>query len=445
MNTVYSAQRFQPYRGGHAVPVAAGTPAGGPRRRRRSMPATATPSRSRRRRGIPTCWGPRGSTTPAPGTNPTPYYSTNPIYHTLGIANDQAESWDYFPFHDRDFTGVAELMLVPGCPPGLFTKQFAEFAPSRSSSGIFAQVQPQPAPPPIIMPFATAATAFVTGSAANPMPAHTFPYLVDKFFYTGASSAADTGGTLVGGPTGDGWFKMFDFFEVPSPTMGATGPVAQGTNFDWERQDIRPGLLNLNLIIDEEVFFSVVGRQDANFNQQWLNFIQVPSIPARDYSLPLNGKTADPAVRPAGAAGGHRDRRERIAGLCLSDHQPGRHGHGSDPRRARPGQSVRARPDRGQPDQGGLRPVPLAAARRLGLPLRVRERGRRAERRGGADRPGEPGARRIRLGHPGRAAVPLAVVPRHRLHGDAPGDAPAVAIHQSAEHGPRPRTRPIRA
>jgi len=27
-NTVYSAQRFQPYRGGHAVPVAAGTPAG---------------------------------------------------------------------------------------------------------------------------------------------------------------------------------------------------------------------------------------------------------------------------------------------------------------------------------------------------------------------------------------------------------------------------------
>ena len=29
VNTAYSAQRFQPYRGGHAVPVAAGTPAGG--------------------------------------------------------------------------------------------------------------------------------------------------------------------------------------------------------------------------------------------------------------------------------------------------------------------------------------------------------------------------------------------------------------------------------
>ena len=50
--------------------------------------------------------------------------------------------------------------------------------------------------------------------------------------------------------------------------------------------------------------------------------------------------------------------------------------------------------------------------------------------------PREPDAGRLRLGHPGRAAVPLAVVSRHRLHGDAPGDAPAVAVHQSAEHGP---------
>jgi hypothetical protein len=57
----------------------------------------------------------------------------------LGIASDQAEPWDDFPFHDRDFTGVAELLLVPGCPPGLFTKQFAEFAPSRSNSGLFAR------------------------------------------------------------------------------------------------------------------------------------------------------------------------------------------------------------------------------------------------------------------------------------------------------------------
>ena len=58
------------------------------------------------------------------------YHATNyDVSHAWGIANDSDENWDYFLFNDRDFTSVAELMLVPGCPPGLFTKQFAEFAP----------------------------------------------------------------------------------------------------------------------------------------------------------------------------------------------------------------------------------------------------------------------------------------------------------------------------
>ena len=294
-NTVYSAQRFQPYRGGHAVPVAPGTPANG---------AAAQPTLDARYGYTEQIAGAALGLSNLLGTQ-TPYYLTNPIYHTLGIANDQSEPWDYFLFHDRDFTGMAELMLVPGCPPGLFTKQFAEFAPSRTSSGNFAQVEPKSAPPPTITSFDTAATAFLTSSAtknvlggSGPEQPHTFPYLVDRFFYTGASSAADTGGTLVGSPTGDGWFKMFEFFEVPGQMMGATGPVAQGTNFDWDRQDTKPGLLNLNLIIDEEVFFSVVGQQDANFNQQWLNFIQVPSIPSGTYSLPLNGQAPIPKYGP---------------------------------------------------------------------------------------------------------------------------------------------------
>ncbi len=47
-------------------------------------------------------------------------------------ASNKVDGWDYLPFHDRDFTSVAELMFVPACPPGLFTKQFSEFAPSRS-------------------------------------------------------------------------------------------------------------------------------------------------------------------------------------------------------------------------------------------------------------------------------------------------------------------------
>ena len=140
VNTVYSAQRFQPYRGGHAVPVAPGTPAG---------VAAAQPTLDARYGYTEQIAAPTEYSYLL-GTQVVFGNATTPIYHTLGIANDQAEPWDYFPFHDRDFTGVAELMLVPGCPPGLFTKQFAEFAPSRTTSGLFAQVEPKSAPPPTI-------------------------------------------------------------------------------------------------------------------------------------------------------------------------------------------------------------------------------------------------------------------------------------------------------
>ncbi len=136
------------------------------------------------------------------------------------------------------------------------------------------------------------------GPVTAPIQPHSYPYLVDKFFYTGASTflypaagAAEdsTTGTLaalargpgatdpsqrvglghsvniaapvVGGPASDGWFKMLEFFEVPSQMNGSIGTVAGGMNFDWARQDTKPGLMNLNLIIDEEAFFAVFGRQ----------------------------------------------------------------------------------------------------------------------------------------------------------------------------------------
>src|SRR5262249_28655935 len=72
----------------------------------------------------------------------------------------------------------------------------------------------------------------------TPIQPHAFPYLVDKFFYTGASTFyyPPSGGNtdpsastnpVIGGPGGDGWFKMFEFVEVPSQATGAIGPVAQ--------------------------------------------------------------------------------------------------------------------------------------------------------------------------------------------------------------------------
>jgi len=64
---------------------------------------------------------------------------------------------------------------------------------------------------------------------------------------------------------------MFEFLEVPSPVNGAIGEVASGVNYDWYRQDTKPGLMNLNLIIDEEVFLGLMGNagmvnEDFNAN-----------------------------------------------------------------------------------------------------------------------------------------------------------------------------------
>ena len=308
-NTIYSSQRCQPFRGGHAVRLPGDTtssaaPLYTPYGYSEQMAQPATPSSD---------FGQYGGTGAGNAI-------TQIIYHTIGLMNDQPEPWDYFPFNDRDFTSVAELMLVPGCPPGLFTKQFVELAPMPPSTTFtppvtlpltqFPVATPPPNPPtppstalPTLpnaslgFPAATGGTAPAPpGTVAQP---HTYPYLVDKFFYSGYGGpvppatipAADPGG-VVDGPGADGWFKMFEFFEVPSQSLGAIGPVAQGTNFDWARQDMKPGLLNLNLIIDEEVFLSVLGSQSItlkngvgatgpntdSFSQNLLNFAQLPAF-----------------------------------------------------------------------------------------------------------------------------------------------------------------------
>ena len=284
-NSIFSYQRLQPLRGGHAVPMPGVTGALDPRYGYSEQIAVPlTPSKD------------QGLYNGQPITGPAGKF----IYHTLGLPNDGTvnlgsagppvvppylnEPWEYFPFNDRDFTSVAELLMVPGCPPGLFTKQFAEFAPSSANvTNIFAKITPLPSIVPgtqlrtLPAAPATASSSFYGVPPTLPLTPHTFPYLVDKFFYTGASPTTATTSRF-GDATGDGWFKMFEFFEVPSQMIGAVGPVAQGANFDWMRQDTKPGLINLNLIIDEEVFFSVFGSQ-TNFNQQLLSFDQLWSPP----------------------------------------------------------------------------------------------------------------------------------------------------------------------
>ena len=214
-NPLYSVQRLQPMRGGQLIPSSPVL-----QHTRRPMPMDSRSS-SRLRGG---------------GLGSVGRYGdqdiTQPITHTLGRPNRPAETdWDYIPFLDRDFTSLAELLLVPRCAPGLFTKKFVEQAP------------PIPLPPP--------GAPFVTPPSVRPAPLRivpdaipqTYPYLADEFFYTGAPEsapphwdpAAARNATYVGGPSGAGWYKMLEFFEVPSRSKGATGRVSQGMNFDAAR------------------------------------------------------------------------------------------------------------------------------------------------------------------------------------------------------------------
>ena len=158
-NSLFSYQRLQPYRGGHAVPAPLGLGAGIDTRygytEQVAAPVTAS--------GDYVLYGTDASnvSTTAGASHLTPAS----IYHTLGFPNDGAystpttapgiqEYWDLFPFHDRDFTSAFELTLVPGCPPGLFTKQFAEFAPSSTNAASFVAAAGATLTSPLVAPIA---------------------------------------------------------------------------------------------------------------------------------------------------------------------------------------------------------------------------------------------------------------------------------------------------
>src|SRR5262249_56992727 len=85
--------------------------------------------------------------------------------------------WDYIPFLDRDFTSLAEVLLVPRCAPGLLTKKFAE--------------QPPPVPPPPPgAPFVTPPTARPAPLRAVPAIPQAHPSLAPWSFYPAAPQSA---------------------------------------------------------------------------------------------------------------------------------------------------------------------------------------------------------------------------------------------------------------
>jgi hypothetical protein len=321
---IFSMQRLQPYRGGHLVPPLPGTDGKG------AGANNPVPG---------TCWG-YSEQTMNGGTimnvhfgNSTQFLVNGGIQHSFANGDGSNKpttdvSWDYFPFHDRDFTGVAELLLVPGCPPGLFTKQFVENNnpwDGNDTTGPDSDLQPiRPAPNngyASSAPVGVLTTTMKDARAFLVNESQTYPYLVDKFYYTAASVAppvinpaptplpkyptypSASAGFSGGDWTGDGWYKMLEFVEVPSSANGAIGPVALGVNFDWLRQDLKPGLLNLNLIIDEEVFFGLM--DDLRLNDSLNASLQATNATA---TLPRVVTQIDrfgyPVVNPAGPGAG---------------------------------------------------------------------------------------------------------------------------------------------
>ena len=194
-------------------------------------------------------------------------------------------------------------MLVPGCPPGLFTKQCAEDVPSATFNSNTTYN------------FSPATGTGFTGPARREQPQFAAHVLVpggQVLLYSRLHVA--TGGRRAGlavrqRPRQRGWYRMFEFFEVPSPAFGAIGEMASGANFDWARQDTKPGLLNLNLIIDEEVFLGLMGNAGQAYNPTATNpFTGMQANPLNSVPQNLNANQVLTPVPPAtenGVAGGN--------------------------------------------------------------------------------------------------------------------------------------------
>lgn len=258
---IYSVKRRQPYRGGHFIPRAdTFSPPNAYGFTEQTFPSTNATTLT-------------GNYVARSGGVNTAAPITGPIFHNLDATGSGTDNIDHFPFHDRDFQSLAELLLVPACPPGLFTKQFVELsdptpynptatplgdlppptadAPAVPSIGYYYTPPFLVTNPPTSSVYSSAPTwgGNVRGVRSIPDPP-AFPYLAESFYYSSGTKS--------------GWYKFLEFLEVPSSAMGYIGPVAAGQNADWARRDLRPGLLNLNLITDEEVLFGLIDDPRLN-------------------------------------------------------------------------------------------------------------------------------------------------------------------------------------
>ena len=247
---LFSTRRLQPYRGGHFVPYDdVYNPASIFGFTEQTTPAPTQPTGTMAL--IPAF---NATSMGAPVAYPDPKTvinsnmaggSTLPgaVYHTLGVAGTPRDNWDYFPFHDRDFMSVAELSLVPDCPPGLFTKLFAELSPDPTTPRRPGSTPTSPRP----RSTGPRRTAIRRGSSSAP-PSRSRTSM--RRIPAGSSSAptpppsptwprrSTTGPTRPGATwPGRSWHE---YVEVPPAAFGYLGPVSSGQNADWLRRTSAP-------------------------------------------------------------------------------------------------------------------------------------------------------------------------------------------------------------
>ena len=152
----------------------------------------------------------------------------------------------------------------------------------------------------------------------TPTPvAPTFPYLPDNFYYTAASVAPppkpQNGYAQLLHPPDDGDRRLDRRRLAQDDGILRGAQLGQWRhrhgrrreNFDWARTDVEPGLLNLNLIIDEEVFAGLF--DDPRLNDRLATYparlVRAEDIPQIVTQIDANGYADGTATRsPTGTS-----------------------------------------------------------------------------------------------------------------------------------------------
>jgi hypothetical protein len=162
-----------------------------------------------------------------------------------------ADPWPLFVFNDRPLMSPMELMLVPGVSPQHLTTAMVYPIPTATPLNPYT---PDQVGQVNTTPLATG-TACPTADLARPFrefgnDEFLFGYLLNFFRQVGDPSVPPY--SLLPNP---GYFRLFEYVEVPSRMNGArSGSMAFGNTSGRALNDREPGKLNINTIYEQPVF-----------------------------------------------------------------------------------------------------------------------------------------------------------------------------------------------